>query len=123
MTESEIVGFYRGTGTDHSGRRLDEILQWDDGALERVHDYIQWLFPLDEPSGANWRAPLLNGDDVAEFAADASLRESLHCAFLRMLKFYGFEGRVRPEEQAGRPEPERQEPALVERAANWGARS
>ena len=51
--ESALITFYRGSGTDHAGRRIDEILSWDDAALESVHDYIQWLFPLDEPSRFN----------------------------------------------------------------------
>ena len=51
--ESDLVKFYRGSGTDHAGRTLDEILTWDDAALESVHDYIQWLFPNPDASRAN----------------------------------------------------------------------
>jgi len=119
MADSPIVKFYRGAATDQSGRRLDEILQWDDEALERVHDYIQWLFPLDEPSGANWLAPVLSRDDVAAFAADPSLRASLRRAFLRMLTFYGF---GMPDGQVERVGQEEQVPQL-HREANWDAQS
>jgi hypothetical protein len=41
-----ILHFYRGSGTDHRGRRLSQILQKSDRWLEETHDYIQWLFPL-----------------------------------------------------------------------------
>jgi len=52
-----IIGFYDGTEPDHRGRYLHEIQQWTDDQLEVVHDYIQWLFSLPEPSGSNLAAP------------------------------------------------------------------
>jgi hypothetical protein len=87
--ESPLVRFYRGNGVDTRGRTLDDILAWDDEQLEAVHDYIQWLFPLDEPSRFNPSAPLLTPADRAAFrqpALAANLRRSLE----RMLAFYGF---------------------------------
>ena len=47
-----IIRFYSGTGTDDCGRRIEEIWQWDHVRFEGVHNYIQWLFPL-EPSVAD----------------------------------------------------------------------
>ncbi len=91
MPESPVVSFYRGTGSDHMGRRLEEILTWDDAELESVHDYIQWLFPNDVPSRANSFAPLLTADDRATFRADPALRATLQRCFLRILSFYGLE--------------------------------
>ena len=87
---SRLVQFYAGGGTDAAGRSLGEILAWPDARLEAVHDYIQWLFPLPEPSGFNARAPLLTRADAAAFAADPVLRDRLDQAFARMLAFYGF---------------------------------
>ena len=52
MTD-RILSFYRRADTDDRGRMLDEIRSFDLGHLESVHDYIQWLFPLAERSGAN----------------------------------------------------------------------
>jgi hypothetical protein len=86
---SAIVRFYRGDGTDARGRTLDEILEWDDDRLEAVHDYIQWLFPLDEPSRFNRDAPLLTGADRRAFRQQP-LAANLHRALERMLTFYGF---------------------------------
>ena len=68
---------------------LDTILSWDDGRLEAVHDYIQWLFPLDEPSRFNPSAPLLTAHDRAAFR-DPELAANLRRALDRMLAFYGF---------------------------------
>lgn len=94
---SPLLEYYRGTGTDHAGRHLDDVLAWDNEALEHVHDYIQWLFPNRDPSRANAAAPLLTADDITAFLADPGLRRTLLCAFERMLRFYGFR-RVAPPE-------------------------
>jgi hypothetical protein len=88
---SRIVGFYRGTGTDHRGRTLDEILSFDDRSLESTHDYIQWLFPLTEPSQFNSQAPLLTHADIETISFAPELQANVVRAFERMLSFYGFE--------------------------------
>jgi Opioid growth factor receptor (OGFr) conserved region len=109
--ESRLLKFYKGSGPDHSRRRLDEILLWDDQALEQVHDYIQWLFPLDEPSAFNADAPLVTQSDRAAFRADPALAANLRRSLLRMLAFYGF----RQTETGGT--------ATIERAETWEVRS
>ena len=87
---SAITDFYTGKGQDGSGRTLREILAWPERRLEEVHDYIQWLFPLPEPSGANPSAPVLDAETIAVFHSDEGLRARLREAFGRMLAFYGF---------------------------------
>jgi hypothetical protein len=89
--DSSLVAFYRGDGRDHRGRLLSHVRQYAFDDLERHHDYIQWLFPLPEPSGANASAPLLSQDDIAAFAAGDSLRKALLESFELMLQFYGLE--------------------------------
>jgi hypothetical protein len=84
----ELIAFHRGTGADSEGRLLEEILAWPDLKLEAVHDYIQWLFPLPEPSAFNPRAPLLDAETIATFRADPALAASLRRAFRRMREFY-----------------------------------
>ena len=96
--ESPLVTFYRGGGRDHRGRLLSDIHAFDVDELERNHDYIQWLFPLPEPSGANAEAPLLSKEDIEAFESDSSLRTALLRSFHTMLRFYGLEV------WAGRPE-------------------
>jgi hypothetical protein len=89
MRESALLEFYRGAGPDHRGRTLSDILEFDFDELEFNHDYIQWLFPLPEPSGANALAPLLSNADVAAFHEDDYLRRALLQSFVLMLRFYG----------------------------------
>ncbi len=107
---SAITKFYGGAGRDGSGRTLGEILDWSDTELEEVHDYIQWLFPLPEASGANPWAPVLDAATIAAFHGNADMREWLRGSFHRMLVFYGL---VEHEHaiEAG--------PQFAEHARNW----
>lgn len=89
--DDAIVDFYRGRRPDSEGRFLEELWAWDDDALEAVHDYIQWLFPLPQRSGVNPRAPLVTPRTEADFAADPELRLRLRRSLERMLLFYGLE--------------------------------
>ena len=86
-----IVDFYLGKAPDTSGRTLKEIQAWGYHQLETTHDYIQWLFPLPEPSQYNLIAPVLDAEQIAEFQANAELRTKLLASFDMMLGFYGFE--------------------------------
>jgi hypothetical protein len=107
---SAITEFYCEAGQDGEGRRVEEILAWPDSRLEAVHDYIQWLFPLPEPSGANPWAPVLSAGDIAAIRGSERAQARLRDAFARMLAFYGLmtrEGRI--EKGA----------AFEERARNW----
>ena len=87
---SGLIEFYRGDGVDSEGRRLEEILSWDFIRLEIVHDFIQWLFPLDEPSQFNDDAPILTREQMQLFRKDPQLRDNVLRSFQRMLSFYGF---------------------------------
>lgn len=89
---------------------MHQIQQWPDRRLEEVHDFIQWLFPLAEPSPVNPLAPVLDPETVQAFAADPELRQNLRRSFVRMLRFYGLE--MRPGS-----------PCVIARAANFPERA
>jgi hypothetical protein len=69
---SRLLDFYRGQARDEDNRLLADLWAWSDADLEEVHDYIQWMFPLPEPSRFNLDAPLLTDDDIAAFRDDLS---------------------------------------------------
>ena len=94
VTNAMIIGFYSGEQPDHRGRYVHEMQQWSDDRLEVTHDYIQWLFPLPEPSGFNLAAPVLNRQSIQEFRTRPGLQEKLRVSFLRMINFYGIEARL-----------------------------
>jgi len=91
MSDRRLVEFYAGEQPDDRGRYLSDILAWSDDRLERVHDYIQWLFPLREASAFQPLAPVLDDAAIAEFRRRPELQAGLRTAFLRLLQFYGLE--------------------------------
>src|SRR3989344_8059042 len=90
-TKSKLVSFYLGEAPDVQGRMFDDILTWNDKALEEVHDYIQWLFPLNGASAFNVLAPILTEEDILTLKSNKKARENVIRAFEKLLNFYGFE--------------------------------
>jgi hypothetical protein len=80
---ARLLNFYRGQGTDTEGRLLKDIWAWGDDDLEAVHDFIQWLFPLPEPSRFNPDAPRLTEHDITAFRSEDILRANLGQSFTR----------------------------------------
>jgi hypothetical protein len=70
-----IVGFLEGKTPDRRGRILAMLLQQTDDQAETTHDYIQWLFPLDEPSRSVNGAPVLTELEIGEIR-DSSLAQA-----------------------------------------------
>lgn len=114
MTASnKILDFYSGASADHKGRYVREILGWSNDELERVHDYIQWLFPLLERSAFNVSAPVLDAGTIHEFRSRPELQENMRASFRRMLTFYGLES-VDIHGLVVRPSP-----CFARRSENW----
>ena len=67
---SDLIAFYRGLAPDSEGRTLADLWAFSDREMEDIHDFIQWMFPLREPSRFNPDAPLLTAADIAAFQAD-----------------------------------------------------
>jgi Opioid growth factor receptor (OGFr) conserved region len=86
---SHLVDFYRGLAADTEGRNLADLWAFSDDEMEEVHDFIQWVFPLREPSRFNPDAPLVEESDIREFKADSELQEALAHSFRRFLAFLG----------------------------------
>jgi hypothetical protein len=63
---SRITPFYR-DGAVGPQRTLVEIHGLSDEMLERVHDWVQWVFPLPERSTAQPHTPVLHEDDLELF--------------------------------------------------------
>ena len=85
-----LVPFYLGLGHDNKSRMIDDILSWDSERLENIHDYIQWLFPLQEKSASNSLAPILTKEEVSEFRSNPILRAKILESFNKLMEFYGF---------------------------------
>jgi hypothetical protein len=110
ISNSALLAFYRGAAPDSAGRMIAEIWAWDDVLLERVHDYIQWLFPLPERSRFNPDAPCLTKAEATAFRMDTDLQARLGRSRDLMLSFYGLAGDGGRIVRAG---------DFSKRAANW----
>ena len=82
-----IIDFYKGIGTDSAGRKIEDIWLFDDIALENVHNYVQWIFPLQEPSYFNKDAPLLDDETMQAFRESGELQDRVLRSLEVMLRF------------------------------------
>ena len=73
----DIVGFLAGKTPGHRGRTLSMVLAFSDERAEQTHDYVQWLFPLDEPSESVQGAPVLSDLDIDEIKKSPAARANL----------------------------------------------
>jgi len=89
--ENPLYLFYSGRGRDDQGRLFEDVLAFSVDELEHTHDFIQWLFPLFERSGANPDAPVLDKATAAALRSDRLLRQQVARSLQLMLRFYGLE--------------------------------
>ncbi|KAG7477947.1 hypothetical protein MATL_G00074970 [Megalops atlanticus] len=77
--------------SEPDGVYIDEFHQDWNGhyeKLERVHSYIQWLFPLQEP-GMNYMAQELTMMEIEAFCNNEKAKQRLLTSYKMMLDFYG----------------------------------
>ena len=72
-----IVSFLEGKTPDHRGRILAMLQQQTDHQAETTHDYIQWLFPLDEPSRSVNGVPVLTQLEIDEIRQSSLAQANL----------------------------------------------
>jgi hypothetical protein len=89
MVARPVVAFLEGEGTDDRGRTVFDVLAMNDVALEHTHDFIQWLFPLPEPSAAVPDSPVLTSQDIQAIRESELAPVALAAATDRMSAFYG----------------------------------
>ncbi|MBN2975028.1 hypothetical protein BFW88_23685 [Pseudomonas fluorescens] len=105
----DLIRNYLGyDGMDHRQRTLAQALAWDDDALESTHDFIQWWFPLPDPSAYNSHSPVASLAEFDELANDERVRGGVECAMRRMLSFYGLRHYAS---------------GLIEKSDDWDSRS
>ena len=89
MTARPVVRFLEGEGTDARGRSVFDVIAMNDVALERTHDFIQWLCPLPEPSAAIPDSPVLTPEDIQAIRVSELAPIALAAGTDRMAAFYG----------------------------------
>ena len=87
----DLVDFYLHGSRDSAGRTFDQVLQLSDLDLERLHDYIQWIFPTFARSEVVPEAPNLTMEAATALRASSITGPRVAAALVRMLEFYGME--------------------------------
>lgn len=86
-----ILRFYIDGGLDPLDRTHDEMLNYTDERMEECHDYVQWMWPLHEPSMFAQVYPVLDERVVEALAASAVARGRAQRGLARFRSFYGVE--------------------------------
>lgn len=73
----DIIAFLSNDGEDFKGRRLSDIWSMSDQEIEATHDFIQIVFPLDEPSQSSFHGVYLGPEDIEAAISNAAVREAL----------------------------------------------
>lgn len=87
IERTPLLRYLAGVGTDGAGRNLETVLGFTNTEMEKVHDWVQWAFPLPEPSKFQ-NSPLLTPWDIKRLQEDERLKANvaklvnLYLAFL-----------------------------------------
>ncbi len=84
---SDILKFYKGQGYDDGGRLFHDVLQENDAFWESGHTFIQWVFPLPEPSKAQPHSPVATQEDFNVLGQDPKLKMRMVAALGRYIAF------------------------------------
>ena len=84
---SLILDFFRDKIKHPDGLTFEESLGMPDSEWETCHNYVQWLFPLPEPSLLHPNSPVATEEDFAEFRKDPQLQLRLIHAVDRYEQF------------------------------------
>ena len=83
-----VIAFFHG-GEDPLGRTFAEMLAYSFDRMEECHDYVQWVWPLHEPSMFASVFPVLDEEQAAVLAGSPTAQAHARAA---LAKFYAFWG-------------------------------
>jgi len=93
--EAPNYQFYKNEiSSEPDGNLIDVIhKEWHGNhqLLEAHHGYIQWLFPVFENAGMNWRSEALTKAEAKEIREDLDCAKRVIKSYQLMLHFYGME--------------------------------
>jgi hypothetical protein len=95
---SKLTEFWIYNGKTQDGDTLEDVLGFSNQELERGHTYIQWIFPLDEPSRAQPRSPVLTTEDIETLKGNNAVALKMGMILGLMADFYGFAMTTKGEE-------------------------
>ncbi len=78
MNKMNLREFLINNEPDIYGRYISEIWNFNDEQIEGTHNFIQFLFPLTQPSKNSFNKIYINSDDLLlELKSDIKVRESI----------------------------------------------
>jgi hypothetical protein len=84
-----LLDFYTGEGSDSHGRTFTSLLAFDDNQLEEEHNFVQYLFPLHQPSSMIIDAPVLTPELALLLSSNPIARDRFLAALLLFRRFLG----------------------------------
>jgi len=84
---SDLIRFYRDRAPAGRGQTLAGILSYTDLKMEQTHDWVQWCFPLPQPSQFQPQSPLLTSADIEVFKEDLLVQANVVVALERFAEF------------------------------------
>jgi len=88
QSEAPVVKFFHGE-KDPLGRTHDEMMSYSFERMEECHDYVQWMWPLHEPSAFAVVFPVLTEAQAAILQASPEARNRMNASLKRFRQFYG----------------------------------
>lgn len=82
------IRFYRDQ-LNTSGFTYSHMMRLNDNDWEHYHNYIQWMFPSDEPSMILAHAPTTNKISIKLFNNDIEIQKRFETAFRRYMQHLG----------------------------------
>lgn len=90
---NKLIQFYCNDMASSSNHYLNDLFIWNNEAWDRHHDFIQWIFPLIEPSQFNPDAPLLDKETIIFLRNSEIFKENFLLILDRTYSFLGFHSR------------------------------
>jgi hypothetical protein len=84
---SAVSQFLEGIAKDHKQRSFAEIIHQDDIFWEEEHDFIQWLFPLNEKSMSVPNSPVIQRQEIEYIRQSTIAQQSIDKALTRYQEF------------------------------------
>lgn len=88
MTDDPWLQFMQSLSAPH-GHSLADIHKFDSDQLESTHTFIQWLFPLPEPSAINPEAPALTALHCEAVGVSSLIKKQVGANLDLMLGHWG----------------------------------
>lgn len=91
--QRSLLDFYLLDQPNYEGVNPSGVLDYTLDQLEMCHSWVQWVFPLDEPSAVNPNAPLLTRELIEKLSDSISFKEIFALLADKFYKFLCMEDR------------------------------